>query len=202
MNYFRTVSLVLLAGILICFSSCRKNANDLISADQPPGLHGFTKYVIPQGGHFATENYSVKEDITEWGFQVYFDSSAIYDLAGNDQDDVNKLSGFADNDDSHTQFSARFGWRWSENKLRLFGFVHNSGVFSVKEITTIEIGKPYTCSIKVSANQYLFTVEDLKNTVTMEREATTQTAVGYRLYPYFGGNKVAPHEVRIWIKYL
>ena len=197
---FRT-GIVLLAVILIGFSSCRK-ANDFISSDQPPGLNGFTKYVITSGAHYTDNNNSVKVNITEWRFQVYFDSTVIYDLASEDQYDINKLSGFADNNELHTQYSARFGWRWSDGRLRLFGFVHNAGVFTSKEISSIDIGKPYTCKIKVTGNQYLFTVEELKSSVTLKREATTPTADGYRLYPYFGGNAVAPHEINIWLKYL
>jgi hypothetical protein len=34
----------------------------------------------------------------------------------------------------------------------------------------------------------------------MPRKSTTIKAVGYKLYPYFGGDELAPHPVSIWIK--
>jgi hypothetical protein len=30
--------------------------------------------------------------------------------------------------------------------------------------------------------------------------AITTKAKGYQLYPYFGGNELAPHDMHIWIK--
>ena len=48
------------------------------------------------------------------------------------------------------------------------------------------------------ARTYLFSVEE--KSVTLPRLSTTAMAKGYRLYPYFGGDETAPHDVRIWIK--
>jgi len=36
----------------------------------------------------------------------------------------------------------------------------------------------------------------------MSRASSTATAVGYKLYPYFGGDEAAPHDINIWIKEL
>jgi hypothetical protein len=36
----------------------------------------------------------------------------------------------------------------------------------------------------------------------MSRTAATEKAKGYRLYPYFGGDELAPHQINIWIKNL
>jgi hypothetical protein len=32
--------------------------------------------------------------------------------------------------------------------------------------------------------------------------ATTPKGQGYQLYPYFGGDETAPHDINIWIKNL
>jgi hypothetical protein len=37
-------------------------------------------------------------------------------------------------------------------------------------------------------------------TTQLPRLATTEKAKGYQLYPYFGGDEAAPHQVNIWIK--
>ncbi|MEO5783498.1 MAG: hypothetical protein ABIQ07_09520 [Ginsengibacter sp.] len=35
---------------------------------------------------------------------------------------------------------------------------------------------------------------------SLPRTSTTAKAIGYKLYPYFGGDETAPHEIDIWIK--
>jgi hypothetical protein len=54
------------------------------------------------------------------------------------------------------------------------------------------------CSIKVDSTNYLFTVNGI--TTQLPRTATTAKAEGYQLYPYFGGDETAPHQINIWIK--
>jgi hypothetical protein len=202
---FQLKSIVITSILFIAVSSCKKESagTPMSGTNEVPGkLEDFVEYVIPKGDQSATNNPVTAVDVREWRFQVYFDSSAIYTIPGADQYDINKLSGFADNKSLHTAYSARFGWRWSDSRLRLFGFVHNAGEIQFKEISAIDIGKIYTCKIRVKEEQYIFTIEELTKTIALPRAATTPTAEGYMLYPYFGGNQVAPHEMRIWVKYL
>ncbi|HEX8315787.1 MAG TPA: hypothetical protein VF609_12380, partial [Flavisolibacter sp.] len=116
------------------------------------------------------------------------------------QHDIKKLYGFSDNGEQHHQYSARFGWRWSEGALRLFAYTYNKGMRDEKEITTISVGIEVVCSIKVFPEVYEFSVDG--KVVTMPRMSRTTAGKGYQLYPYFGGDEAAPHEVRIWIKEL
>lgn len=51
-------------------------------------------------------------------------------------------------------------------------------------------------SIKIEANKYIFAVDG--TTIEMPRFSTSPN--GYKLYPYFGGDEVAPHEIKIRIK--
>ena len=67
-----------------------------------------------------------------------------------------------------------------------------------REIGIATIGFVINCSITVNADNYVFKMGE--NEVSMPRLSTTATAVGYKLYPYFGGDEFAPHEIRIWIK--
>lgn len=132
-------------------------------------------------------------------FTVRFDSTAVYTTkeAAN-QEDINKLWGFADNNEQHHTYSARIGWRWSGGALRLFAYVYNQGQRQTKEIATIAIGMPVFCRIAVAGNRYLFTVNETQ--VEMPRQAVTLRGKGYQLYPYFGGDEAAPHPINIWIK--
>ena len=198
MKIFKVMAMAcLVAGVL---PGCSKENLDG-ATDPSKTTAGFTEYIIPAGAQYSNNEGTVAVKTTEYKFEVYFDSSAIYTLPAADQHDINKLSGFADNAAIHLQYSARFGWRWSDTRLRLFGFVHNAGVIQEKEIGAIEIGRIYSCSIKVNGNTYVFNVDGL-GSVTLPRAATTAAAEGYRLYPYFGGNNTAPHEIRLWLKYL
>ena len=156
-------------------------------------------YLIPQGKHSCEQNEYSSVQYTEQKFEVLFDSSAIYKtIVGGNQYDINKLFGFSDNDADHHAYSARFGWRWDNNALRLFGYVYNNKVISKAEIMVIKIGTLYQCSIGVTADKYLFTVDE--KTVLMARSSKTITSSGYKLYPYFGGDETAPHDIHIWIK--
>lgn len=137
--------------------------------------------------------------LNELKFAVRFDSSSIYSTVDpSNQDDINKLYGFADNNTFHHNFSARFGWAWDKGQLRLFGYVYNNGIVESKELTTITIGQVNNCAIIVKPTQYIFTVNELVD--SLPRSSATVKAEGYKLYPYFGGDEVAPHNIDILIK--
>jgi len=158
-------------------------------------------YVIEAGAHYSNQNALRSTELDEQRFTVRFDSSAIYSTSNpGNQFDINKLWGFSDNNGQHHQFSARFGWRWSQGALRLFGYVYNNGQLTFKELGTVAIGAEHACAIRVAQRQYYFTLNG--RTDSIRRTATTPRGKGYQLYPYFGGNEPAPHRVTIWIREL
>lgn len=161
---------------------------------------GFVEYLIRKGGQSSTPSvYKFYQNQSELRFIVRFDSSARYRTVDPvNQQDINKLYGFADNDKPHHHFSARIGWRWFDEKLELHGYVYNDSVRSSKVITTVPLLKDVDCSIKVDARQYVFTVDG--DTATLPRTASSPGALGYRLFPYFGGDETAPQDIRIRIK--
>lgn len=162
----------------------------------PPGP---VEYLIRGGHQFAEHNPVVPFEKHLLKFTVRFDSSAIYTTAlPENQLDINKLYGFSDNNMQHHEFSARFGWRWSSGRLSLHAYVYNNGIRETKEIDKIEIGKEYRCSIQAKTGEYVFKLNGTH--VVMPRAATTVKAKGYQLYPYFGGDETAPHDIRIYIK--
>jgi hypothetical protein len=189
--------------ISLLFFSCKKE-NVLISQKQSTTSQtsqDFVKYIIYKGQQYCNQTAFVPIKYSELKFKVKFDSTVIYTTAlSENQLDINKLYGFSDNDADHHQFSARFGWRWSNNALWLFGYTYNNGVRAFKALGTVTIGTENYCSIKVDAASYRFTLNDVSD--TMIRKSTTSQALGYKLYPYFGGNEVAPHDINIWIKEL
>ena len=187
---------------LVLLFSCKKEIYSLPGntiKNEVGSSQNFLKYTINKGQQYCDHNIFQTVNYSELKFIVKFDSSAIYTTedAGN-QFDINKLYGFSDNNADHHQFSARFGWRWSNGALRLFGYTYNNSVRSFKELGTVMIGVENSCSIKVGDGMYIFTLNDKSD--TLQRKSTTQHAVGYKLYPYFGGDEIAPHDIYIWIK--
>ena len=192
---------------MILLMACSKKTEQTESkisnsrADSESVSNNFTKYIIRQGQQYCDKSIFVPVHLSSLSFKVKFDSSAIYKTANaTNQDDINKLFGFSDDNADHHQYSARFGWRWSDNSLHLFAYVYNNGLMSFKDIGQVEIGVENSCSIKVSGNQYTFTLN--KTELKMPRESTTALAEGYKLWPYFGGNETAPHTISIWIEEL
>ncbi len=194
-NILVKIAIYALAALPI--ASCSKAIDGLINSDTAPG--SFVQHTIILGQHSSNKSGYSTGEFSELHFLVKFDSSAIYSTSEpSNQHDINKLFGFSDNDAHHHQFSARIGWRWSDGALRLFGYIYNGGISSHQEISSVAIGKEIDCSIIVRSEKYIFRVNDRET--TMPRTSPAATAVGYRLYPYFGGDEPAPHDIHIWIK--
>src|SRR6185369_11664700 len=145
-------------GLLLLFSiclfiSCKKSVqqNNNVSTGQ------FDKYIIYAGNHYADHNPYQPVQYDELKFTVKFDSSCIYQTTDPpNQEDINKLYGFSDNNAQHQQFSARLGWNWAREALHLYAYTYNNGVRDSKEISAIPIGVDQTCSIKVLGDKYIF----------------------------------------------
>ena len=190
---FSFCSLILLLSI-----SCSKTKIETL-AKTPDADIGFTKYIIEKGKQFCNNNSYVVTSYSKLKFLAKFDSSAIYKtIDPGRQNDINKLYGFSDNNTTHHQFSARFGWRWSNNELRLFGYIYNDGLNEFKDLGTVALGAENVCAIKVTPTAYHFLLNG--KTDSLPRTSKTIKAEGYKLYPYFGGNESAPHTINIFIK--
>jgi hypothetical protein len=181
-------------------SSCTKvveNVKDRFGSNAP--VNQYVEHNIISGSHNSDKNGYRSVNTTEMKFAVKFDNSAVYQTVDPaNQGDINKLYGFSDNDQEHHINSARIGWRWYNNQLQLLAYVYNNSVESNNFITTVSLNQDINCSIKAEGNNYVFDVNG--TTVTMPRVSTTPQAVGYQLYPYFGGDEVAPQNIRILIK--
>jgi cytochrome c biogenesis protein ResB len=168
--------------------------------DGNPSDDGFTTYLIRQGQQYCDQNTIKLLTTSGMTFLVRFDSSAIYQTNDpQNQYDINKLWGFSEGY-NHQYNSARFGWRWSDNALRLFGYVYNAGTRISREISAIPIDSTIHCSVMIRDSLYDFTVND--SIISLPRTATGVNASGYQLYPYFGGDETAPQNISIKIKEL
>lgn len=189
---------ILLSGMVSC------GKKDLLpvlakAAAEKPVLNQAVEYVISTGQHYCDKNILSQVNFKTLSFTAVFDSSAIYtSVLKENQYDINKLYGFSDNGGAHHVNSARFGWRWSDQALRIFAYVYNNEKMISKELGVAKIGTGIDCSITVKGDEYIFNLDGAET--KMPRTATTATGIGYRLYPYFGGDEVAPHNIKIVIK--
>jgi hypothetical protein len=178
--------------LLFVPGACNKNVGDTIEGE-------YVKYTIAEGEQYCDKNPYTPVSVDELKFIVKFDSTAVYKTKDTlNQHSIDKLYGFSDNYGHDYEFSARIGWRWKNDELHLFSYVYNNSISTPdwsKDLGKVEIGPEINCSIKVKADAYVFTVGG--KTVTLPRASKTTKAEGYKLYPYFGGNEIAPHNIMI-----
>jgi len=160
----------------------------------------FINYRILKGNHYCDISALKGISLTEQNFLVRFDSTAVYKtLTLDNQYDINKLFGFSEGADPHKN-SARIGWAYNDDSLRLYGYVYSNSLLISQQISTCRIGAVINCSIKIVKRNYIFRVNE--KSISLERGATSDTAQGYQLYPYFGGDELAPHNINIFISAL
>ena len=204
---FRQRFIFILFALNLIFSCQKQYSNDEYNKRES----GFTDYYIPKGKSYSTDSTSIVRlnGITEMKLKFRFDNSAIYTTVDpSNQGDINKLYGFADCVSFTTLYtiaphhinSARFGWAWYNQALRIYAYYYNDSVRLFKELQTVEIGKTYSAGIKLIPGGYEFTIENKKDTVP--RTCTLSTISGYKLFPYFGGTETSPQNIHIWIKEL
>ena len=185
--------------VFIIINGCTKEQT--IAINLPATLQAeeiFTQYNIAAGEHYCDKTAIKPISISQMLFKVKFDSSAIYTtLDPLNQYDINKLYGFTEGQDPHVN-SARIGWAYNDGKLRLYAYAYKNQQRLSQEIGPVNIGETINCAIKFDSLNYVFIVKDKQ--VKLSRGLAGITAQGYQLFPYFGGDEVAPQPIRIFIK--
>lgn len=165
-------------------------------------------FIIKAGNHTAEDRPLTRLTNNKLEFECTFDNSAKYTTKDpKNQTDINKLYGFSDcGSSNHHVNSARFGWRWYQDKLEIHAYVYedetkqdDSDVADSKLIGTVDLNKTYRYSITISNDEYIFKLGN-KPTVTMKRGCTGDSGDKTKLYPYFGGTEPAPQDITIAIK--
>lgn len=132
-------------------------------------------------------------------YNVTFDSNCYYSFNDVDDYDVNKLFGFSLG--LHHKNSARFGWNSLNGKIQIYAYCYVDGKRIIKEITSIESGKEYNFTILNKDDKFVFVItsNNLMELYQVSIPKTIEGCCGYMLWPYFGGNKSAPHNMSISI---
>ncbi|MFT7156419.1 MAG: hypothetical protein ACI8Q1_001429 [Parvicella sp.] len=165
-------------------------------------------YLIKAGTHYSNVQgslpgngfRSLKSDRLE--FTARFDESAVYDLKGNEQDDINKLFGFSDCNSSHQNNSARFGWSYNltSKEIDIYAYTYVLGTREINHLGSARINETNTYQISLVGEEFRFEFKGVVQNIP--RGGACDIGLYYLLYPYFGGNQKAPHDIKIFIKEL
>lgn len=162
------------------------------------------KYVIKKGKHNCKPLLKFSLVYEKWlQFRVKFTESCLYKYDDLDGQDINKLMGFSDGG-LHTKNSARIGWRCIDGKtIELFSFCHVNSKMIYKYMTTVNIDEQVLVNMFVNDDEYMIDVTDSNFKMTtnrVKRGTKSNFKLDYLLYPYFGGDHVAPHNIEIYIE--
>ena len=176
---------LLALAVLVKLTSCSKIKKD------------YTTFTIKEGRHRSTYALRYSKD-TVFSWNIMFDSSAIYKCVDSvNQYDVNKLIGWSDCGDNHMDNSIRFGWRWLNDSLEIHWFKHEHGEFSFDLIKRVSICEEHYYELTISTWDYKLSVD---GTYVHVPKNCPDEYRRYQLYPYFGGDEPAPHDITIKIK--
>ncbi|WP_425390704.1 hypothetical protein [Ekhidna sp.] len=158
----------------------------------------YEKFIIPAGKHSGLWKMQSLQS-KALNFSVIFDQSAIYQAATKEnQHDIHKLMGFSDCNSTHHDNSARFGWRWLDGKLEIHAYAYVAGERITQYIGDVALNEPNDYQLQITEDEYVFYLQGY-DPVRITREAPCSKGLYYMLFPYFGGNEVAPHDILIQI---
>lgn len=180
------------------------------------------KYVIHKGRHrsgFYFKPYIGKIDSIN--FSVSLNPTMFYDFKDADNFDVNKIKGISFG--YHHKNSIRLGWAMSDDgmdsdnpEIQFWIYYYNMGERYFKKIgSSISLWWvermnqsanfiDFNFSFKFNYNNDIINIQYTELLtgaidVTSIRFSFPNVNCGYHLFPYFGGNRKAPHDVCIYI---
>ena len=146
---------------------------------------------------FLYKSFNFLNRYSVLGFLVEFDGSCRYELPKEDQEDINKLFGFSLGFNHHKD-SARFGWFYKKDQIHLYSYTYSNSKRSYEFITKLELNKIYSLSIFSFNNEFEFSVSYGGELIAIKKVKNNKPfSIGYKLWPYFGGNNPAPHDIKI-----
>lgn len=153
-------------------------------------------FLIKKGNHRSsgpTFGLSFGSSFTK---EFSFDSSCLYKIDTEDRFDINKLFGVSTSSHHHTQ-SARVGWRCIDSAtIELLTYCYDKGKrLKEQHLGTVKPNEKFIVSLKIKSDSFDFRFNNddlIRHTIT-----TKPWLLKYFLFPYFGGNLTAPHNITI-----
>lgn len=151
-------------------------------------------YIIPKGWHYSLHLPKLYDgNKKEFVIKVKPDDSWRYNFNSVDQMDINKLWGIGFGNilfGDHLKNSIRLGWYYnpkSEN-IQWWSYLHENFTMKFGFLTVSDINELIEFPFKL--NDDSFTIENQTTPFIYPEDKT-----GYYLFPYFGGNRTAPHMI-------
>ena len=161
-------------------------------------------YLIQKGSHYASMSIFEKIGAIGWNiralsFRFVFRKECWWAPARNPDDyDQNKLAGIGFGLNHHNN-SVRLTWVpdfEKEGMIRVSGYTYDEKKddpkFTIAYITSVHVGETVKGKIESRDGGYFITVNDV--TIRMDN-AKKDPNLCFRLFPYFGGNNTAPHDM-------
>lgn len=157
-------------------------------------------FTIKKGKHYSnlflykTLNLINFRSFNLW--TVTFNETCKYEFSGEDSFDINKLIGVSLGFDHHKE-SARFGWRSIDGQIELSAYTYTEGIRKTQTICTVPLNIKVDLFLDAEGDYYRFVTvsEDFHREIKIRKKVPF--SIGYSLWPYFGGNRPAPHDIQI-----
>lgn len=157
----------------------------------------------PKGFHFGL---TFKKSVA---YICKFDKSCLYNMDDNDKYDINKLCGFSTTWFHHKQ-SGRIGWRCLDGKkIEILTYSYNDGTREQTEtdiLGTVLPDQEFYVTIEDNEDTFIYTYQNMATpnsyVKAVDKKQKDWFLFHYLLYPYFGGNKTAPHDMSLYVKRL
>ncbi len=127
-------------------------------------------------------------------FYIKFPESCIYDLGNENQLDINKLFGMSTTLDVHNT-SFRFGWRYNDGKIEIFKYTYVKKVRDYVLMGAVDINEWNSFKIDLTKDDVTFYLNEIKYN---QKQKTKMPLLA--MYPYFGGDERAPHDIEIYFR--
>ncbi|MGB0175786.1 MAG: hypothetical protein ACPF9D_01385 [Owenweeksia sp.] len=161
----------------------------------------YVTYFTKAGDHYSDReaiDLLSKDSIL---IKAVFDSSAVYEtVQPSNQKDWNKLIGFSDCGTHHHTNSMRTVWRYDKNKgIEIGAYWYKSGKRHWKNLKTIQPFDTVEVAVVARASKYIVRVDEI---TFEEPRACNSSVFRYWLFPYFGGDETAPHDITIQVQHV
>jgi hypothetical protein len=133
-----------------------------------------------------------------------FDASCLYNINEHENYDINKLFGFSTTY-NHQNQSARVGWRCLDGKtLEIVTYSYNNREFRGEKILgRVKPNEKFICTIEDIESHYVYRFEkDGYILSQMDEKKPDKVLFHYLLYPYWGGNTLCPHDMKLYLRKL
>jgi len=160
-------------------------------------------YKIKKGTHGPWYDWSLHLGMNSFKIKAKFTESCIYDKIDR-EDDLNKLYGFSLGRHHHN--SVRIGWRPSrkfKNEIEIWSYLYINSERTYRLLKTVTIDEWHEYDVHWSKGLITIRITDPSrvDNVYSFAAALPKTKVGYMLFPFFGGQAPAPHNMKLYIKH-